>query len=343
MASAYKRSVSLYRTKLRHFDELFPLTHLGENLLVISPLTASKWVPPRGWWLHTKTPLLRHNPPAQNWINTFWFVHAKLKKRINDSSYTLNLIHNGYKNILVRTIDTDVLVLLISHIGRVELGDVDIHAYLINSEIYYGIRAIIQELESNICRALPFLYALSGCDTVSSFYGKGKCKAYDVSLKSSQKDDLTEVFIKLGETPAEVTPNMMNVLESYVLDLYGSKHTTLGAARLDKFNKSTTNDLRSLPASKEALCQHVLRASYQAGYLWWQSVEERKIPDPEKWSWKLDSMGILSQPLWTTVTVTVKDFTMICSCKTGKCKTCKCASNNLSCLFMCDCSRSCQA
>ena len=83
--------------------------------------------------------------------------------------------------------------------------------------MYYGIRAIIQELESNICRALPFFYTLSGCDTVSSFYGKGKCKSYEVWLKSSQKDDLTEVFIQLGETPAEVTPNMMKVLESYVL------------------------------------------------------------------------------------------------------------------------------
>ena len=160
--------------------------------------------------------------------------------------------------------------------------------------------AIIQELESYICRALPFFDALSECDIVSSFYGKGKCKAYDVWLKSSQKDDLTEVFIQLGETPAEVTPNMMNVLESYVLDLYGSKHTTLGAARLDKFNKSTVNDLRSLPSSKEARRQHALRASYQARYLWWQSVEELKIPDPEQWGWKLDSMGVLFQPLWTT-------------------------------------------
>ena len=100
------------------------------------------------------------------------------------------------------------------------------------------------------------------------FYGKGKCKVYDIWLKSSQNDDLIEVFIQLGETPAEVTPNMMNILESCVFDLYGFKHTTLGAAQLDKFNKCTTNDLRSFPPSKEALRQHVLRASYQAGYLW---------------------------------------------------------------------------
>ena len=144
----------------------------------------------RFWW---SCPILDHHfpvHPCEAEEADHWLVR-----------HTLSLIHNGYKNILVLTVDTDALVLLISHIGQVELGDVDIHAYLINSEIYYGIRAIIQELESNICCALPFFYALSGCDTVLSFYGKGKCKA-NVWLKSSQKDDLTEVFIQLGETPA---------------------------------------------------------------------------------------------------------------------------------------------
>ena len=57
---------------------------------------------------------------------------------------------------------------------------------------------------------------------------------------------------------------MMNVLKSYVLDLYGSKHTTLDDARPDKFNKSTATDLHSLPPSEKALRQHVLQASYQA-------------------------------------------------------------------------------
>ena len=46
--------------------------------------------------------------------------------------HTLNLINNGYKNVLVRTIDTDVLVSLILYIGKVELDDIEIHAYLVN-------------------------------------------------------------------------------------------------------------------------------------------------------------------------------------------------------------------
>ena len=44
--------------------------------------------------------------------------------------HTLNLIHNDYRSILVRTIDTDVLNLLISHISQVELDDdVNIHVH----------------------------------------------------------------------------------------------------------------------------------------------------------------------------------------------------------------------
>ena len=64
------------------------------------------------------------------------------------------------------------------------------------------------------------------------------------------------------------------------LDVYGSHASTLAAARYDSFNKSANNDLRSLPPSKDALHQYLLRACYQAGYLWQQSLEEIDIPDP---------------------------------------------------------------
>ena len=46
--------------------------------------------------------------------------------------HTLNLINNAHKNIFVRTIDTNVLVLLISYIGQFEVNDIEIYAYVIN-------------------------------------------------------------------------------------------------------------------------------------------------------------------------------------------------------------------
>ena len=72
---------------------------------------------------------------------------------------TLNLI-NGCKNILVCTIETDVLVLVISYISKVELNDIEIHAYVINLDRCYSIKQIIGELDSDFF-CLPFFYAFT--------------------------------------------------------------------------------------------------------------------------------------------------------------------------------------
>ena len=127
--------------------------------------------------------------------------------------HTLSLINNNYKNILVCTIDTDVLVLPISYIGQVELNDIEIHAYLINSGRYYSIKQIIRELGSDIFLALQFFYVPTECDTVSSFYGKVKCKACDVWVKSEGKDDFIDVFVKPGEKSTDVTSEHTDMLD----------------------------------------------------------------------------------------------------------------------------------
>ena len=132
------------------------------------------------------------------------------------------------------------------------------------------------------------------------------------------------------------------MLWSFVLELHGSRPDTLGAPWLSKFKKSTDNNLRLLPASKEALCQHIYRASYQAGYLWRHPVEELDIPAPEQCGLKTDYKQDF-KPLWATSqsSVTVKDFIATCSRKSGKCKNCKCARVNVACLSMCGPDRGC--
>ena len=57
---------------------------------------------------------------------------------------------------------------------QVELKDIEMRSYLINSDRYYNITKIIQELGSDLFLALPLFYAFNGCDIVSSCYGKGR-------------------------------------------------------------------------------------------------------------------------------------------------------------------------
>ena len=90
--------------------------------------------------------------------------------------HTLHCVSEKYKKIVVRTVDTDVLALLLSYVSQVHdsSSNTVIYAHMVNSnQEYYNITAAVDLLGTDTCKALPFLYAFSGCDIVSScfFYG----------------------------------------------------------------------------------------------------------------------------------------------------------------------------
>ena len=72
----------------------------------------------------------------------------------------------------------------------------------------------------------------------------------------------------------------MDTVEEFIRLLCAVSESSLGAERLNKFQKSTDDDLRKLPPSSEALLQHTKRACYQAGYLWQECESDLDLPDP---------------------------------------------------------------
>ena len=93
-------------------------------------------------------------------------------------------------------------------------------------QLLLNIRLIIRGLGSDIFHALPFFYSFTGCDTFSSFCVKGKCKAYDIWVKSERKDDFfDDVFVELAEKPTDVISDHIDML-------------TLAAAWLDRYKSS---------------------------------------------------------------------------------------------------------
>ena len=247
---------------------------------------------------------------------------------------------------MINTIDTDVLILLISFVGRKENIDpsIRIYAYLTAGKKYYNISEIAKKLGKDVCIALLFFYCLTGCDTVSSLTGKGKCKALDTWLNAENKDEFTLVFKELGNKPEVVSTDQMEKVIEYVHLLYGVAEDSLAAHRLKAFLKSTDDDLRKLPPSRAALEQHVRRSCYQAGYLWQESESDLILPEPTAWGWKLDetSNGLIPQWLSNTSSVDLEKFITTCSCKTAKCKRCKCATAKMACIRMCGCDRKCE-
>ena len=95
-----------------------------------------------------------------------------------------------YKLIVVQTIDTDVLILLILYLGftSYDTSAANVYAEMINSSIFYDTGKFIAFLGRDICKALPSSYAFTGCDIVSSFYGREKCKAWGTWMGSEHKN-----------------------------------------------------------------------------------------------------------------------------------------------------------
>ena len=81
-------------------------------------------------------------------------------------------LQQGHKKILLRTVDTDVLVLAVAFLQQVTEGEhLDLWvAFGTGSNFrYIAAHEIATKLGQVVSKALPVFHAFTGCDTVSSF------------------------------------------------------------------------------------------------------------------------------------------------------------------------------
>ena len=101
--------------------------------------------------------------------------------------------------ILVRTVDTDVLVILIGLLFNLPPDTQIWIAFGTGKNFkYYSINAIHQSLGPEKSKSLPFFHAFTRSDTTSQFYGKGKKTAWD-GWKAYA--DITRTFACIAEQP----------------------------------------------------------------------------------------------------------------------------------------------
>ena len=72
-----------------------------------------------------------------------------------------------------------------------------------DSTKYFNIMENAIRMGPKTYEASRFFYAITGFDTVSSIFSKGKCKCWDVWQNDEQKDALTDVFIAMGNLPTQ--------------------------------------------------------------------------------------------------------------------------------------------
>ena len=202
-----------------------------------------------------------------------------------DSHMILHVAHavqHGHHRILVRTIDTDVVVLAVMVAERfLAIKELWIAFGVGKNLRYIAAHQIAAHLGSEKSRALPMFHALTGCDTVSAFVGHGKKTAW---AAWNSFPELTNALLDLAHAPTEVTEQTMQVIERFVILLYDrtSTSTEVNQARKRLFAK--TSSVQRIPPTRAALEQHVKRAAFQGGHVWGQALSpDPVLPSPSAW------------------------------------------------------------
>ena len=82
---------------------------------------------------------------------------------------------------------------------------------------YIPIHEIVETLGPQKCRSMAIFHAFTGCDTVSSFGGRGKKTAWDTWMSFPA---VTEAFMDLTKTSPDISKRTLDLLERYVILLY---------------------------------------------------------------------------------------------------------------------------
>ena len=127
-------------------------------------------------------------------------LHAAGRRQIPE--YYLHVAHTvrqDYKNVLIRTVDTDVVFLAVTAAGPWVLMS-SVLLLVLNFRFLLA-HKIAAALGPNKCRGLPFFHVFTGCYTVSCFSGRGKQTAWGSWKACDEGTDVTTLFCALSTLP----------------------------------------------------------------------------------------------------------------------------------------------
>lgn len=165
-----------------------------------------------------------------------------------DGRMMLHVSHaarHGHKEIMVRTFDTDVVMLAVSVVQHLQpetelwiaFGTGKGFRYLAAHEIAAG-------LGPDKAQALTMFHSLTGCDTVSIFARHGKKTAWAVW---NVLPEMTDALLNLSSAPSEIPEEVLHTIERFVILLYDrtSPYTDIDKAR----KKLRTQEQRRVDSS----------------------------------------------------------------------------------------------
>jgi hypothetical protein len=258
-----------------------------------------------------------------------------------DARLVLHAIHAANENhqkIKIRTVDSDVVIIAVSAFRSIRCTELWVTYGTGPHIMHLPIHEIAASLSPSMCRTLPLFHAFTGCDTVSSFAGKGKKTAWATWTSFPEVTEAFLAFLLEGEQ----SEDMIRLTERFVILMYDRTSPTesINEARKMIFSRRP-GSLENIPPTRAALEQHLKRAILQARL--WNSATCSHPPnmDPAEWGW-IQTAGEW-KPLWTTLPEASKICQELihCGCKKSCTGRCKCKKAELKRTSLCHCGGDC--
>ena len=243
----------------------------------------------------------------------------------------------GYKRAVIACTDTDIIMLAMYHFCFLPLQQL----WIQKNDSFLSIHELVQMLAEKcekpakqVVASLLCAYVLSGCDTTSYFFRKGKHKAANTVL------NLIGSFPNMADfgldRVTEVKEEIRSEARHFVASLYGKgSFDNLDLLRQHIFPSGT--DLRLMPPTDDAFHQHVLRCMYQLLLYHRARSSQLQLPPPTEFGRKIVD-GRLCPVMMTKAPKPPNVKNAACKCKATRClRNCSCAREKLRCFVGCLC------
>ena len=245
--------------------------------------------------------------------------------------------NSGAKVIVVCSPDTDVLVLLLHHWPTINTevyfltGKGGKHTTLTRFIPVHTLYSSLTKLQHSLL--LP-LYCITGCDTVSAFFGQGKKKAFKLMMKDAAE---FKPCATLGDS-LTLEESQVSTAVKLVCRLYGdTKGDSLNELRCKKAQKGVP--VRKLPPTKDSFMLHLQRCVYQL-HIWKNAhYPITDLPLATQFGYEKSEGGILTPRMMTQQAAAPELLNLVvCECSEDSCSSnCSCFKLSQPCTSACAC------
>ena len=169
--------------------------------------------------------------------------------------HVYDALERGAKKVMVRTVDTNVVVILIGQfyniVGQYSEAEIWVAFGTGKQFRYYSINHVCANLGIDRSLCLPPFHAFTGCDTTSSFFGRTKKTAW---ATWTAYPEVNEAFLYISNnlySQTLSTSSHFQLLERFTILLYDKSSVleSVNQERLHLFTKKSKT-LEHLPPTK---------------------------------------------------------------------------------------------